>query len=346
MTDVTESPGHASYHGVMTAHGPSVASWLVPVFALGVLVTSPGGSQNEPAGQEDRTDVPIVIHGRSSVNVVLVPVVVRRDGDFVERLEADDLRLRVDGRPIPIETFEYGRAPLGLVILQDLSGSMAGKELEISRAGLHRLLEGVRPRDELAVATFAGGNTRVEVPFTSDRQTLEESLAIWEGFGTTGLYDAVAWLPHLSTAATRRKRAALLVTDGVDNASAMPPEEARSIVRRAELPVYVLGLETSGGKTDDETFRYSDLLENLAEATGGSYHPVRSTAEAEEAVAEILEQLRRQYVLGFSVLDRGPTRTRRIEVIGKGRARTAELVHRSGYQGHRPAVTEHPREQK
>ncbi|MDX1630519.1 MAG: VWA domain-containing protein [Thermoanaerobaculia bacterium] len=311
---------------------------------LGLFVALSSGAQDLPSDPEGTSDVPIVIHDRSSVSMVLVPVVAKREGDFVTRLQPDDLRLWVDSRPIPIETFQYERAPLSVVILQDLSGSMAGLELDISRAGLHRLLDGIRDRDELAVATFAGGNTRVEVPFTTDRRTLEETLAIWDGFGTTGLYDAVAWLPHLSMAATRRKRAALLITDGVDNASEIPPAEAREIVRRAELPVYVLGLETSGEEADEGTFRYSDLLENLAEATGGRYHSIESTKEAEEAIAEILEELRRQYVLGFSILGEGLERYRRIEVTGRGRAERAELVHRRGYRGTRPAVTERSRE--
>ena len=294
-------------------------------------------SQVEPP-VDPTTGEAIVINDTFAVEMILVPVAVRRGERPLEELDAENFALFVDGRPIPVESFEYGNQPLSLVILQDLSGSMAGLELEVSRAGLGTLTESLAERDEVAVATFAGGTVRVEVPFTSDRQTLRETLEIWEGYGTTGLYDAVAWLPHLSMAASRTKRAAILLTDGVDNASEIPPSEAREIVARADLPVFAFGIETRGGGGDPDAFRYSDLLRLLADGTGGRYHAVSSLQEARDAAVAILQELRRQYVLGFSVLGTGPESYRAIEVEGRGRARRAELVHREGYRGTRPSA--------
>lgn len=309
----------------------------VVILAIGGAA-SPAPAQAGPP-TDPRTGEEIVINETFSVEMILVPVAVQRGDRFVEDLGPENFRLLVDGSEIPIETFEYGTTPLSIVLLQDLSGSMAGRELEISRVGIGRLLEGLEPRDEVAVATFAGGSIRVEVPFTGDRETLRETLAIWEGYGTTGLYDAVAWLPHLSMAGSRTKRAAILSTDGVDNASEIPAEEAREIVRRAKLPVYVLGLETGGPTAPrSETFRYADLLRVLAEESGGRYHAVSSLQEAREATAAILHELRRQYVLGFSVVGSGPETYRPIEVEVRGRARRASLVHREGYRGTRPAA--------
>src|SRR3954470_2151301 len=67
-----------------------------------------------------------------SVGLVLVPVVVRAGAGFAKNLDSKDFRLLVDGQRVTIESFERrSDAPASLVILQDLSGSMAtGNHLE------------------------------------------------------------------------------------------------------------------------------------------------------------------------------------------------------------------------
>ena len=61
-----------------------------------------------------------------------------------------------------------------------------------------------------------------------------EAVATWEAYGTTALHDAIARLPEIAGAARFPRRAALLITDGVDNASSISAAEARELVRRAE----------------------------------------------------------------------------------------------------------------
>ncbi len=132
-----------------------------------------------------------------------------------------------------------------MVLLQDLSGSMGvGGRLEASREAVGYFFDRARPGDEFALATFASDSTDVDVPFTEDMGALRESVARWEAYGKTALHDAVGRLPEISGDSRNVKRAAILVTDGVDNASALSANEARELVRRAELPVYVLGLES------------------------------------------------------------------------------------------------------
>src|SRR6185295_18351946 len=118
--------------------------------------------------------------------------------------------------------------------LQDLSGSMAtGGRLDMSRKIVRFFVDGALPGDEFAVASFAGDRTEVEVPFTPDKEAVIDAIEGWKGYGTTGLHDAVAWMPEISLDSQNPKRFAVLITDGVDNASIIPPERAREIVRTA-----------------------------------------------------------------------------------------------------------------
>ena len=146
------------------------------------------------------TPRPPVFAEEISVGWILVPVVVRGRGGYVRDLEASDFRLSVDGRPVKIREFERrAEAPWSVVILQDVSGSMAESgKLEASRQALGLFLERGFPGDELAVASFAGGTTQVEVPFTTDLGAVREAMAAWEAYGTTALHDAIARLPEIA----------------------------------------------------------------------------------------------------------------------------------------------------
>ncbi|HEX4956096.1 MAG TPA: VWA domain-containing protein [Thermoanaerobaculia bacterium] len=273
------------------------------------------------------------------VGFVLVPVVVRTSDGYSKSLKVTDFRLFVDDQPVAIESFENrSDAPLSTVFLQDLSGSMDGAKLAASREVLRHFLEQATPLDELAIATFADGQTTVDVPFTSDLVTLEEAVTTWEAFGTTTLNDAVAWLPEISAGGSHSKRAAVLITDGAENASTLSPADARDIVRRAQVPVYVLGLGSGSpyevGSDGAKLHRFADVLNLLALYTGGRYFPVSGPNEAKEAVVDIVDDLRHQYVLGFSTSASGKRAQRRIRV--EVDERNVRVLSRQGYTGTPP----------
>ena len=284
------------------------------------------------------TGKPVEIGEVYDVEFVLVPVAIR-GGKAGERLPRENFTLKVDGRPVAIETFESDEsAPLSIVFLQDLSGSMAepGK-MEASREALDCFLDTANPADEKALATFSGGRTQIDVPLTRDISVVRESMELWEPWGTTGLYDAVAMLPEISVGSGGAKRAAVLVTDGIDNASQLTPAEAAAFVQSAALPVFVLALPGRADVPEDEQYRYADLLQELAAATGGQYYALAGPEEARRTCSVILRELRFQYVLGFSVSGTGPDTYHRIAVDVRGRGRRTTLIHRRGYRGTAPS---------
>lgn len=279
---------------------------------------------------------------RIEVEWILVPAVVRTPSGFVRGLEAEDFELRIDGRPVAVESFEdRSDAPVSLIHLQDLSGSMAlGGRIDTSRRVLGCLLRRARPGDQFALASFAGGRVQIEVPFTAESSALRDAMAGWRGYGTTALHDAVAWLPDIAVRDHGVKRAALLISDGVDNASVLEPGEARDLVRQAQLPVYVLGLATGSpfelDRQGRKRHRYADVLNLLAHLTGGRYRSIVEKPDVEAACAAIDEELRSQYVLGFATGASGAARYRSLEV--KIPSRKVTVLHRRGYVGRLPAL--------
>jgi Ca-activated chloride channel homolog len=280
-----------------------------------------------------------------AVGWVMVPVVVKSPEGYRRDLEEKDFRLFVDGKPVRIESFDTGaEAPVSVIFLQDISGSMAtAGKLDGSREAISMFLEQARAGDEFALASFGAGTVQVDLPYTQDVSAAREVMASWEAYGTTALQDAVAWLPELTAQQDSLRRAAILITDGLDNASAMQPAVARDLLRRAELPVYVLGLDTGSAyrlnAAGKKVYRVADMLNLLASLTGGRYHAVAGPYALKEACEEVFADLRHQYVLGFSTAGQGAGSHHALRVEVRGREQKA-LSFRRGYRGGEPVRAE------
>ncbi len=277
-----------------------------------------------------------------AVGYVLVPVVVRSGDGYVTSLADEDFRLFVDERRVTFDSFEKrSDAPISVVFLQDLSGSMAhGGRIEASREAVRHFLDDAQIADEFAIASFAGPYTQVEVPFTGDTEAVREALAAWDPYGQTALHDAVSLLPEISAGGTHAKRAAILITDGVDNASTIAAAEARDLVRQAQVPVYVLGLGAGSpyevGESGEKIHRFADVLNLLALYSGGRYFAVDGPDTMKEALVVITEDLRHQYVLGFTTSGSGKEAARRIRVeVDK---KNVKVLSRQAYHGTPPQL--------
>lgn len=303
-----------------------VAAWCLAALAL-----SAGGGRAQPPDRDRLT-----FSDQVSVQQVLVPVVVRSRGRYVRNLERKDFRLFVDGRPAPIESFESGSsAPVHLLILQDVSGSMGvGRRLEWSRAAVECLLARSGPNDRFSLVTFAAGGLSVQGRASADPGAVRGWIAGWHPYGRTGLHDAVAQIPALGAGTGDRRRAVVLLTDGNDNASTVTPSAARDSARRAELPVYVFASGTWRRPAEDEGDGPLAPLQLLAYVTGGRYVRIAAAKDVDAGCERVAEELRFQYVLGFSTAGRGGVQPRRLRVEVPGKRR--KITFRREYLGGLP----------
>ncbi len=313
---------------------PAPLTALALLALLGVATAAPATAQTPPV------DPGGTFSEEVSVGWVLVPFSVRDRRGFVADLEEGEVKLLADDETVTPGSFERGaEAPFELVLLQDLSGSMAvGGRLEASLRAADCFLDRLRPADRYAMATFAGRRLTVEVPFTTDRSAGLEAAAAWRPYGVTALNDAVARLPEIR-ATGRAAGAAVLITDGAENASRLEPAAAREIVRRARLPVYVLSLARArarqGAPIDPQS--YAAILRRLAGTTGGRYLPITGAGELDEACRSVIDELRSRYVLGFPTAG-GESRWRRLAV--RVDRRGVSVQARTGYHGPPPASVE------
>lgn len=239
--------------------------------------------------------------------MVTVAAVVRdRKGRFVRDLTRDDVQVLDKGAPRPITDFRVDtESPVSVALLFDESGSMSVSSMASrARAAAEHILAALDSRrDEVAVFSFDSRLTDNE-PFTSDIEGVRSRLKDPEPFGTTALFDAVAAAAARINERGGRRKAIVVLTDGVDTASRLRPEEVSRAASAIDVPVYVLAvvspLDHPGADTAVETSSRSTAdLANVARWTGGEVFIASAPAHASVAARQIVSEMRHQYVIAF-----------------------------------------------
>lgn len=222
-------------------------------------------------------------------------------------------------KPVYIgEPIEIKKPARDLMIAVDLSGSMAEEDFAgqqsqpMSRLGgakqvLAAFIE-KREGDRFGLMVFADAPF-LQLPFSQDkfmfRQLLQESQVRMAG-AKTMLGDAIGFAYNhfvyenksselngepsldLGSVPSKRNRVLLLLTDGNDSGSKIPPSEAAMLAASKNIKIYpvVLGDPEAGGeKAIDEL-----ALQHIAEITGGQFFRA-SDAEALAEISNTLNQL-------------------------------------------------------
>jgi len=164
-----------------------------------------------------------------------------------------------------------------LLLMVDLSASMDQKDFtDASGATVNRLdcVKGVlgdflvkREGDRVGLVVF-GNSPFLQVPFTTDlalcRQLLDET-AVGMAGPRTALGDAIGLGIHLLDESTMPQKTMIVLTDGNDTASAMPPVEAARVARDRGITIHTIAIgdpTTVGENRIDE-----EALRNVAQTT-------------------------------------------------------------------------------
>ncbi len=229
--------------------------------------------------------------------VSISPIVTDAGGRYVAGLAREDFTLFVDGRSQEIETFDATQSALSLVLVLDVSTSMALKLRKTREAAL-QLLSALKPSDRAAVLTFAS-NVVGFTPLATDRTAARTAIEEARVSGETALYDATAVaLRKLREASGRR--AVVLFTDGEDNRSRMAVDQVIDLARASEASVFAVGQGV------DEAKALVRTLDRLAEETGGRTWFISSMRNLPDAFRDVVAELENQYFLTFTPEDQRP----------------------------------------
>jgi len=247
--------------------------------------------------------------------------------------------------------------PLTLGLLVDTSGSqrrVLGQEISATHTFLDTVLREDRDQGFLIHFDF---EAELLQDLTSSRQLLQRALQNVgspqlqrsgqggggggrRGAGGTVLYDSVMLASDELMARQKGRKALIVLTDGVDNGSKVTINRAIEAGQRADTMIYGLLFEDKdayrqptfggmgggrrgggmGGGRYPQPQEHADgkkVMQQMARETGGGYFQVSKKASLEQIYAQVQEELRNQYNLGYTPEGNSGPGYRRIQLTTK-----------------------------
>jgi Ca-activated chloride channel family protein len=304
--------------------GLRIETWGTQLFLLFALLVASSLSAQD-----------VTLH----VNVKLVNIFVNvtdRNGTIVGGLTRDDFAVAEDGRPQEISVFErQSELPLNLTLAIDTSGSVK-KDLAEEADAAHRFVHAIlRPQDEMSLLQFATEVKELS-PFTNKVAQIDRGLNQLHADYATALYDAIL-LGSESLGKKDGRRVLVLVSDGGDTAKSTTYQQALESALRHEVMIYSIidvPIEASAGRD----LGGEHALITLAEQTGGKSFYV-SAGGLDKAFAQVSDDLRTQYLIGYYPHNQEPGKTfHRIDVtVPRAATQDFNVRHKTGYYGDAPA---------
>jgi Mg-chelatase subunit ChlD len=201
--------------------------------------------------------------------------VLDRNGNAVRNLAKDSFRVKVNGHPAALLDAHYNLAPRRIVVLLDMSSSMAGeteksKKWGMAREAIEDFLTETPAEVQVALITFSSKIHDI-IDFSQGRPSIIEWLKRGPSLrsdikGTTPFYDATAAAANLLEPALPGD-SIYAITDGGDNSSRVSKKAAKQRLLQSQIRLFVF-LFAEPMPTEEERSGAESVME-LARDTGG-----------------------------------------------------------------------------
>ena len=254
-----------------------------------------------PSAQQPTESDESLLTLRAAVNEVqLVFTVTDKHGHYINDLKQNDFEILDDRKP-PAAILSFRSEtdlPLQVGLLIDTSQSVHDRFKFEQEAAIDFLQQTIRKRYDQSFVIGFDLTPKVTQDFTDDTAQLSAGIQMLRPGNLTAMYDAVYFACRDKLQRPPQdgpvRRAIILLSDGVDNASKATREQAIEMAQQAEVSVYTIdtNLIRSGGHGQKN-------LERIADATGGRSYAPRQITEVATAFAAIQAELRSQYVVSY-----------------------------------------------
>jgi len=215
-------------------------------------------------------------------------------GGPVLGLTAADFDVEDNGEPQRVTVFTAKELPLSVAVVIDRSFSVPSARLQATVAAARAFIAALRPADRVMVLTI-GSEVETIAPLSTDHAAATSALTRIDRWGTTPLYDAMLTAIDTIQSASGR-RALILLSDGRETDSRTTAASLIDQVRRQDVLVYPIAV--SGTRPP--------VFAEIASVTGGRSFAVNDLKQLEPTLHAIADELRFQYLLGYTPGTAGP----------------------------------------
>jgi Ca-activated chloride channel family protein len=278
-----------------------------------VLAATGWGQAAAPAPDRDagRIQEPVTTLKVSTRMVAISAVVESKNGEPKGGLTKDDFILKQDGKEEPIHYFSQGsELPLTFALMVDTSGSQRtfiDDEALASDVFIETMLD--TKRDRAMLVQFDTSVLELK-SMTNSANALHLALSRLSSHasavGGTLLNDAIYAVAKSVLANETGRKAMVILSDGGDNGSRRSLAEAIEQAQRADVQIYSIlysswnGFNGVGSGHPSGEDPGLGLLQKLSESTGGRVFTVSRSMSLREIFAQIGQELRTQYELGYT----------------------------------------------
>lgn len=251
-----------------------------------------------------------------SRSVILNVSAAREDGSSEPVITAKDIAVFDGGVEQAVINFSHDEGPARIVLLVDNSLSV--------RADVEKLAQAVR---EFAYEIYEGDKlmivgydeqAEIVAEWTDDAKKIEAALPTLRKKGEPHLFDALMAVMDQGIrpfTAANRKRAVVIIGDGLDRGSKTTFDRISSELQTQDITVYALQIaDRTGGAYRRDRPKPAQVVERLAVSTGGLVFPIDDAKESAKAICDELRKNR--YVLVYTPTSYGLTEARRILLDG------------------------------
>jgi VWFA-related protein len=228
--------------------------------------------------------------GRISATVV----VYGSDGLPVSNLPSGSVRATLNGANVPVSSVQsvsLTRQPLGVLLVVDVSGSMAGDYITQARRALTDFVTGLEIGDQVAIMSF-DSSVRTVQEFTASKQTATQAISRLQPAGDTALYDAVIEATAKLAQTPTERKLVVLLSDGVSTINLDKRNPSLQAAGDLGVSFFVIGL---GGQLD------RPYLSELASVTGGRFVEAPTAATLRQVYSNLAAVIRTQYTVNINV---------------------------------------------
>lgn len=291
----------------------------LPLLLMSALSVSSARPENTVALRRPNFSVAVEDSTRPDFRVdsavVLIHVAVTDEkGRPVTGLEKENFQVFEEKTEQEVRYFSAEEAPLSVGLVLDFSHSMTPKFSQL-REAVAQFLSAANPEDEFCLVEFRD-HAELTMGFTHAPEQIQRRVASAEPSGSTALLDAVYLSLRQMKNAHNPRKALLIVSDGGDNHSRFCSRDVKNLARESDVEIYAIGVGRDGGAF--ENLMGSDLLSELSEQGGGRYYRIDNAGELPAVAAKIGQELRHQYLLGYTPANQerdGKYRRVRVKIV-------------------------------